>query len=32
MFRCILSNIIDSETNYVNWLNILLQVILLHLV
>lgn len=26
MFKCILNNIIDSETNYVDWLNVLRQV------
>ncbi|XP_018325417.1 active breakpoint cluster region-related protein [Agrilus planipennis] len=25
MYRCILSNIIESETNYVEWLNVMLQ-------
>lgn len=26
MYKCILSNIIDSETNYVEWLGVLLKV------
>lgn len=26
MYKCILSNIIDSEANYVEWLNVMLQV------
>lgn len=27
MYKCILSNIIESETNYVEWLGVLIKVI-----
>lgn len=32
MFKSILLNIIDSESNYVEWLNVLLQVLLAQIV